>query len=85
LRQPSRFELMPKAFVFANVEAGSETEVLKRLRDISEVKEAYCLYGVYDIVVRVETDSVERLKEVITSRVRGLDKIRSTLTTIAME
>lgn len=76
---------MPKAFVFINVDSGSETEVLKRLREIPEVKEAYFVYGVYDIVAEVETDSMDRLKEVITSKVRGLDKIRATLTTIAME
>jgi DNA-binding Lrp family transcriptional regulator len=76
---------MPKAFVFINVDSGSETEVLGRLREIPEVKEAYSVYGVYDIVAEVETDSMERLKEVITSKIRGLDKIKATLTTVAME
>lgn len=76
---------MAQAFVFVNVVAGAEKEVLKRLRKVPEVKEAYLAYGVYDIVARVETDSMDRLKEVITREVRGLDGIRSTLTTIAME
>jgi DNA-binding Lrp family transcriptional regulator len=76
---------MPKAFVFVNVTTGSETEVLRRLREIPEVKEAYFVYGVYDIVVKVEADSMQRLNEVITRKVRGLDEIRSTLTTIAIE
>lgn len=76
---------MPKAFVFVNVVSGSETEVLKRLREIPEIKEAYLTYGVYDIVARIETDSMDRLKEVITRKVRGLDKIKSTLTTMVME
>jgi len=76
---------MPKAFVFVNVTTGSETEVLKRLRELPEVKEAYFVYGVYDIVVKVEADSMQRLNEVITRNVRGLDEIRSTLTTIAIE
>jgi len=79
------FELMPKAFIFVNVEVGSESEVLKRLREVPEVKEAYFVYGVYDIVAKVETDSMNRLKEVISQKVRRLDKIRSTLTTIVME
>jgi len=76
---------MAKAFVFINVEPGSEIEVLERLREVPEVKEAYFVYGVYDIVAKVETDSMDRLKEVITWKVRRLDKIRSTLTTIVME
>ena len=76
---------MAKAFVFVNAVAGAEREVLKSLRKVPEVKEAYLAYGVYDIVARVETDSMDRLKEVITREVRVLDGIRSTLTTIVME
>jgi len=79
------WELTAQAFVFVNVVAGAEKEVLKTLRKVPEVKEAYLAYGVYDIVARVETDSMNRLKEVITREVRGLDGIRSTLTTIAIE
>ncbi len=76
---------MAKAFVFINVELGSENEVLKRLRRVSEVKESYLVYGVYDMVAKVETDSMDHLKEVITWKVRKLDKIRSTTTTVVME
>ena len=76
---------MAKAFLFINVESGSETEVLERLREVPEVKESYFVYGVYDIVTKVETDSMDRLKEVITSKVRKLDNVRSTLTTLVVE
>jgi DNA-binding Lrp family transcriptional regulator len=79
------FGFMPKAFVFMNIDAGSETEILKDLRGVPEVKESYFVYGVYDIVAKIETDSMDRLKEVITWKVRRLDKIRSTLTTIVSE
>jgi DNA-binding Lrp family transcriptional regulator len=76
---------MPKAFVFMNIDAGAETEVLKSLREVPEVKESYFVYGVYDLVAKIETDSMDRLKEVITWKVRRLEKIRSTLTTIVSE
>lgn len=76
---------MAKAFVFVNVEAGSEKEVLGRLREVPEVKESYLVYGVYDIVADVEADSMDHLKEVISWKVRRLDKIRSTITIVVME
>ena len=76
---------MAKAFVFVNVGLGSEREVLERLREIPGVKEAYYVYGVYDIVAKIETDSMDRLKEVISRKVRRLDNIKSTLTTIVIE
>jgi DNA-binding Lrp family transcriptional regulator len=73
------------AFVFINVEPGSETEVLERLREAPEIKESHIVYGMYDLVARVETDAMDRLKEVITWKIRKLDKVKSTLTTVVME
>ncbi len=73
---------MPAAFVLINAETGSETEILSALRKMENVKEAYGVYGVYDIVARVEADSLDQLKEIITWKIRRLDKVRSTLTMI---
>ena len=73
---------MPMAFVLINTEMGAEQEVLNALRKISDVKEAYFVYGVYDIVAKVESDSMDRLKDVITWNIRRLNKVRSTLTTM---
>jgi len=45
---------------------GAEEEVLKELRKVINVKEAYVVYGVYDIVARVEAETMDKLKEVVT-------------------
>jgi DNA-binding Lrp family transcriptional regulator len=79
-----RFE-MPKAFVLINVESGSEDEVLKELKGIEGVEEAYFSYGVYDIITKIKAETMEQLKEMVTRRVRTLPKVRSTLTLIIME
>ena len=71
---------MPIAFVLINAETGSETDILAILRKIENVKEAYGVYGVYDIIARVEADSLDKLKEMITWKIRRLDKVRSTQT-----
>jgi len=76
---------MPMAFVLINTEMGSETEVLSALRKIANVKEAYVVYGVYDIVARVEAESMDKLKDIITWNIRRLNKVRSTLTMMATE
>jgi DNA-binding Lrp family transcriptional regulator len=73
------------AFIFINVEPGSEAEVLERLRAVSEIKESHVVYGMYDLVARVEADAMDRLKEVITWKIRKLDKVKSTLTTVVIE
>jgi DNA-binding Lrp family transcriptional regulator len=76
---------MPVAFVFLNVDGGGEQEVLQQLRSIPNVKESHLVYGVYDLVAKVEAESMDKLKEIVTWKVRRLDKVRSTLTTIVME
>jgi len=76
---------MPLAFIFINSEVSSEEEVVKALRKIENVKEAYMVYGVYDVVARVEADTMGKLKEVIASKVRKVSGVRSTLTMIAIE
>ena len=76
---------MPRAFVLINVETGSEEEVVGELRKISGVEEAYYSYGVYDIITKINAPSMEKLKEMVTKKVRVLTKVRSTLTLIMME
>jgi len=76
---------MPLSFVLINAEIGSEDEVLKELKKLPNVKESYVVYGVYDIVAKVEADSMDKLKEVVTWKIRRLDKVRSTLTMIVVE
>ena len=76
---------MPQAFVLINADLGAEEDLLKKLREIPNVKEVYVVYGVYDIVARVEADTMEKVKESITWHIRRLDKVRSTLTMIVVE
>lgn len=76
---------MPRAFVLINVESGSEDDVLKELKAIEGVEEAYFSYGVYDIITKIKANTMEQLKELVTRRVRTLPKVRSTLTLIMME
>lgn len=76
---------MPSAFVLINAEIGSEDEVLKQLKTLPNVKESYVVYGVYDIVAKVSADTMDKLKEIVTWKIRRLDKVRSTLTMIVVE
>jgi DNA-binding Lrp family transcriptional regulator len=67
------------AFVMINAEAGAESEILDAVKRMEYVREAYVSYGVYDLLVKLEADTTDRLKDSITS-LRGLSRVRSTLT-----
>jgi len=73
---------MPTAFVLINSETGAEDLVLRALKKIEAVKEAYKVYGVHDIVAKVEAETMEDLEKAITWRIRRVDKIQTTQTMI---
>ena len=75
---------MITAFIMINAEIGSEDQLAGELRKLNNVREVHPVYGAYDIVAKVEAETMDQLKEVI-SRIRKLDKIKSTLTMTVME
>ena len=76
---------MPIAFVLVNTEIGAENEVMKTIKKVEGVDEAYAVYGVYDVVAKIRAYTMDKLKEIVTWHVRRLDKVRSTLTMIVVE
>ena len=74
---------MPLAFVLINVETGTDEEVLKALSKTVNIKEAHIIYGVHDIIAKVEAESMIKLKDIIMG-IRKLDKISSTTTIVVM-
>jgi DNA-binding Lrp family transcriptional regulator len=76
---------MPRAYVLLNAASGAEDQVLKDLQKIESVQEVFVSYGVYDLVAKVKTDSMEQLKELVSHRLRRISNVRSTLTLILVE
>ena len=75
---------MPLAFVLINSDLGAEEEIVSELNKIEGVKEIYMVYGVYDIIVKIEGETMEKLKDLVTWKIRRLEKVRSTLTLVVM-
>ncbi len=76
--------LLATAYLLLNVETGTEEEVMRSLNPIQEVKEARMVYGVYDIIIRVETETMEEMKNLVNGRIRRLYRVRSTMTMIVV-
>lgn len=70
------------AFVLITVETGYEREVFEALRTIPQVKEATLVDGVYDIVALLETETTEELKNVVSWKIRRIERLRSTIAAI---
>ena len=75
---------MPTAFVFINTEPASMPEVLKKIRAVEGVEEAEMLYGVFDIVVKVKTETMDQLKHIITYKIRAIANVLTTTTQLVV-
>ena len=76
---------MTIAYVLLNCDLGSEEEVISKLKTIDEVKEINGIYGVYDILLKIESPTNESLRETISRKIRNIKWVRSTLTVICIE
>jgi len=76
---------MAIAYVLINCDLGYEEQIIEELKHISDVKEIHGTFGAYDIFAKVESDQITTLRETITSKIRKIDRIRSTLTLMAIE
>ena len=76
---------MPVAYVLLNCDLGSEADILKKIRQVPEVIEVIHVSGVYDIIVRISSDNMDKLREIIKLNIKKIDKVRSTITMIVTE
>ncbi len=78
---------MPTAYVMVNCDLGIESELkaINKLKNVPGVIDVSEVTGVYDIVVKITSDTLNSLKETITRDIRTIDVVRSTMTLIVIE
>ncbi len=70
------------AYVILVVGVGQEYRILEEVKKLSEVKDAHVVYGEYDIIARVEVDSIKKLENVIKS-IRSIKGVLRSITLIS--
>jgi DNA-binding Lrp family transcriptional regulator len=73
---------MTSAFLFINPEFLFIEDVINKLKEVPEIVDVYKVQGIYDIIARVNSDTEEKLKELISERIRRIDRITGTVTVI---
>jgi len=76
---------MTKAYVLINCELGSEERVISELKTFADIREVQGTFGAYDIIAEVSSESIDKIRETITWKIRKIEKIRSTLTLTKIE
>ncbi|MCK5671572.1 Lrp/AsnC ligand binding domain-containing protein, partial [Candidatus Bathyarchaeota archaeon] len=63
-----------------NAELGMASEITKTLEDVNEITNIHGLFGLYDLIIEIEGDDMDRIKEVALNKIRRLDNVKSTIT-----
>jgi len=74
---------MAMAYILLISTLGFENDVLEVLKDIPGVRETFKVHGVYDIILKVEADTMGELKELI-NKIRIAEKVRSAISMIVI-
>jgi DNA-binding Lrp family transcriptional regulator len=78
--------MVERAFVLINIGDHIDDDmVLAQLRKIEGISEAYKVSGIYNILVKVEAETVDKVAKVVNYKLKNLKNIQSTLTMVAIK
>ena len=68
---------MSLAYILLKCNDGTEKQVLGKIKTISEVKETQETFGPYDAVVKLESDNVFKIKQILYEKINHLNGVGS--------
>jgi DNA-binding Lrp family transcriptional regulator len=69
------------AYIVANIKPGAEHKVAQKIQNIKEVTEVLVTYGLWDIIARIEAETLGHLDKVATE-IRQIEEVEQTSTLI---
>ena len=81
---------MPTAYVLINSDLGTDESIISKIKEILKDEKdveftTQGVYGIYDIVLKISSDNTDILRNVITYKIRKINKVQSTLTMMVVE
>ena len=74
---------MVTSYTLARVEPTKDNIVYDKINGLPEVKEVITTYGEYDMIIKVEVESLDALDNFVFSKLRAIEGIESTTTLIS--
>ena len=75
---------MAQAFVAIHCQTGKENQIIRALLEIKGISEVTAVLGLYDIILKIESNDTMKLEEIITKKVRTVPHILTTMTLVVM-
>ena len=73
---------MTIAYVLINCDLGAEESIIDELKKLEQVQEVFETVGTHDLMAKLESEHLEKLREIITWNIQKIDKVRSTVTLV---
>ncbi len=73
---------MTDAYAMLNCELGAEAEIIEKLKELEQVTDVFETIGTHDMLVKLQADNFEKIREIVSWNIQKLPKVRSTATLI---
>ncbi|RMW38491.1 MAG: Lrp/AsnC family transcriptional regulator [Nitrosopumilus sp.] len=73
---------MTDAYVMLNCELGAEAEIIEKLNELEQVVDVFETIGTHDMLVKLQAENFEKIREIVSWNIQKLPKVRSTATLI---
>lgn len=76
---------MVQAFVLIQCNDLCVEQVIVDLKKVESIKEIQGLFGMYDVVIKVQAKDTVEMDKMISTQIRTIEKLRSTVTLIVSD
>ncbi len=73
---------MTDAYVMLNCDLGAEVEIIEKLKELEQVTDVFETIGTHDMLVKLQAENFEKIREIVSWNIQKLPKVRSTSTLI---
>jgi DNA-binding Lrp family transcriptional regulator len=73
---------MTDAYVMLNCELGAEVKIIEKLKELEQVIDVFETIGTHDMLVKLQAENFEKIREIVSWNIQKLPKVRSTSTLI---
>ena len=73
---------MTDAYVMLNCELGAEAQIIEKLKELEQVTDVFETIGTHDMLVKLQAENFEKIREIVSWNIQKLPKVRSIATLI---
>ena len=73
---------MTSAYVLINCDLGAEETIMEKLKEIDQVKDVFGTIGTHDMMVKLDAENFEKIREIVSKNIQKIEKIRTISTLV---